>query len=48
MSSMCQTEYSSLVDFGFAPIVVYFVHKALGHKEVDHMEVDHKEVDLTE
>lgn len=44
----CQTEYSSLVDFGFAPIVVYFVHKALGHKEVDHMEVDHKEVDLIE
>ena len=44
----CQTKYSNLVDFGSAPIVVYFVHKALGHKDVDHMEVFHKEVDLTE
>jgi len=48
VSCTCQTEYSSLADFASAPILVYFVHKALEHREVDHMEVDHKEVDHTE
>ncbi len=48
VSGMCQTEYSSFVEFRFSPTRVDFVHKVFDHKDFSHLEFYHKEVDHKE